>query len=190
MNPARILSDIAAYRTSDLARRIRRVIEAVGLDRLGDGKVRHARLGDDTAVVIVDFKNPVELAKAEKNGIGKRQRAPRKRGAGAARHNLDALLVAPFHNGCDLLHRLRQNHRERQLAIGRQAVGIIGTHAFTRINHAVRRHKPAQLAANLVPAVDYALIGVRHQHWSHPRSVGISPRHNAKTADCQCRRTD
>ena len=78
VDPARILGDVAADRTGNLAGRVRRVIKAVSLDRFGDGQVRNAGLRDDTAIVIVDLKNAVEFAKAEKHRICKRQRAARK----------------------------------------------------------------------------------------------------------------
>ena len=52
---------------------------------IGDARLHH---GD--AVVEVDLEDAVELGHAEQHAVGERQRAARQRGAGAARHDLDA----------------------------------------------------------------------------------------------------
>ena len=75
MHPTRIFCHIPANRTGDLAGRVRRVIETVCLHRIGYGKVGDPRLRNYTAVFIVDFKNPVELAQPQQHRIGQWQRA-------------------------------------------------------------------------------------------------------------------
>ncbi len=73
---------------------IGRVVEAGVLDRLGDREIGHARLDHHHAVVEIDLADAVELRHAEQHAVGERQRAARQRGAGAARHHLDALGMA------------------------------------------------------------------------------------------------
>ena len=91
MHAAGILGDVAADGAGDLARRIGRVVEALALHRLGDGEVGDAGLRHHAAIGVVDLEDAVELAEAEQDAVGERQRAARQRGAGAARHDLDAL---------------------------------------------------------------------------------------------------
>ena len=70
---------------------IGRVVEAGVLDRLRDGEIGDARLDHRHAVVEIDLADAVELGHAEQHAVGQRQRAAGERGAGAARHHLDAL---------------------------------------------------------------------------------------------------
>ena len=51
---------------------------------------------------------------------------PRERGAGAARHDVDAGVAAEPHDARDLVGRARQDDGERQPAIGGQRVGLEG----------------------------------------------------------------
>src|SRR3546814_13843997 len=78
----------------DLAGGIGRVVEALRLDRPGDGEVGHPRLHHGAAVVEVDLQHAVEFAEAEDDAVGQRQRPTGQRGAGAARHYLHAARVA------------------------------------------------------------------------------------------------
>ena len=125
VHAARILRDIAADRAGDLARRIGRVIEAGGFDRLGDRQIGDAGLGDDAAVVVIDLEDAVEFGHAEEHAVGERQGAARQRGAGAARHDLDAVLLAIAQDRGDLLDPRRQHDDHRQLPIGGQPVAFI-----------------------------------------------------------------
>src|SRR5690606_1599965 len=104
-------------RAGDLARRIRRVVEARMLHRVSDAEIRNARLGDDAAILEIDLEDPVELAETEQDAIGERQRPARKRRARTARHDLDAILAAVAQDLRDLPGRTRQHDDERRLPI-------------------------------------------------------------------------
>ena len=96
MHAAGIFRDIAADRAGDLRRRIGRVVESGMRHRLADGEIGDAGLGHHHAVVEIDLADALELAEPEQHAVGQRQRAAGQRGAGAARHHLDALLEAIF----------------------------------------------------------------------------------------------
>jgi hypothetical protein len=72
VHPARILGDIAADRASDLARRIRRVIEAGVLDGLGDRQIGAAGLGHNASIIAIDLEDAVKLCHAKKDAISER----------------------------------------------------------------------------------------------------------------------
>ena len=76
VHAARVLGDVAADRTGDLARRIGCIVEAAFGDGIGNGQIGDPRLGRHAAVVIVDLEDTVELAEAEQDAVGQRQRAP------------------------------------------------------------------------------------------------------------------
>ncbi len=86
--------------------------------RLADREIGDAGLGDDDAVVEIDLADALEFPESQQHAIGERQRATRQRGAGAARHHLDALLMAIFQDLRDLLGGIRQHHDHRRLAVG------------------------------------------------------------------------
>ena len=98
---ARVLGDVAADRADLLARRVGRVVEALGGDRLRDVEVRHARLDDDAAALEVDLEDAVQPGERDHDAVGDRQRPAGEPGAGAARDERDAVLVAEPH---DRLH--------------------------------------------------------------------------------------
>ena len=91
VDAAGILRHVAADAAGDLRGRIGRVVEAGVLDRLRHREIGHAGLDHGDAVGEVDLADAVELGHAEENAVGQRQGAARKRGAGPARHHLDAL---------------------------------------------------------------------------------------------------
>ncbi len=97
---------------------------------MGYGKVGDPGLRNDTAVIIVDLKNPVELAQPQQYRIGQWQCATGQGCASAAWHNLYLVLVAPFHDRSNLRDCFRQHDGKRQLAIGGQAISVKGAHAF------------------------------------------------------------
>ncbi|MHC2750920.1 hypothetical protein ACVIWV_006374 [Bradyrhizobium diazoefficiens] len=136
VHAAGILRDIAADRAGDLRGRIGRVIEAGMRDRLADGQIGDTGLGDDDAVVEIDLADALELAEPEQHAVFERQRAAGQRGAGAARHHLDALPGTIFQDERDLLGRIGQHHDHRRLAIGGQPVGFIGPHLGGAVDHA------------------------------------------------------
>jgi hypothetical protein len=126
MHAARILRDIAADGAGDLARGVRRVIEAEMAHRVGYGEVRHAGLRHHAAVRRVDLENAVEPAEAQQNAVGERQRTAGQRRAGAARHDLDPLVATEAQDRRDLFRRRRQHHHHRQLAISAEPVALEG----------------------------------------------------------------
>ena len=91
MQPAGILRHIAADGAGDLAGRIGRVIEAVGLHRLGDVEIGDAGFDHDAAILVIDLQDALHAPHADQDAVLARQRAARQRGAGAARHDRHAL---------------------------------------------------------------------------------------------------
>src|SRR5690606_30805099 len=81
VNAAGVLRDVAADGAGDLRGRVRRVIEAFMLHRLGDAQVGDTRLRDHNTVGIVDLEDAVELAHHEQDRILERQGAAGKRRA-------------------------------------------------------------------------------------------------------------
>src|SRR5205823_12382806 len=102
VDAARVLRDVAADRTGDLRRRVWRVIQAIGRDRLGDREVTHARLHDSRARFAVDRNNPVELRERENDAGRCRHSAARQTRARAARDDRNTRLVTPPQNRDDL----------------------------------------------------------------------------------------
>ena len=94
VHAAGILGDIAADRAGDLARRVGRIVEAgpctaLVMPRLvTPGCATTQRLSTSISRMLV------ELAHAEQNAVGERQRAARERGPGAARHDFDPSFAA------------------------------------------------------------------------------------------------
>ena len=123
MHAAGILRHVAADGAGDLRGRIGRVIEAGIGDRVADREIGDAGLHHHDAVVEVDVADAVELGHAEQHAVGERQRAAGERGAGPARHHLDAFVVAIAQHLRDLLGGLRQHHHHGQLLVGGQPVG-------------------------------------------------------------------
>ena len=111
---------------------------------MADREIGDARLDHGDAVVEIDLADAVELGHAEQHAVGERQRAARQRGAGAARHHLDAFAVAIGSTCGDLLGGLRQHHHHRQLAVGGQPVGLERPHLALGGDHALARHDRAQ----------------------------------------------
>ena len=144
MHAAGIFGDIAADRAGDLARRIGRVIKAGMLDRLGQCQIGHPGLSHHAAIVVIDLEDAVELGHAEQYAVGQRQCPARKRGAGAARHHLDADLLAIAQDRRDLFDPRREHHDQWQLAISGQPVALIGAPLGLRDDDAFARHDLAQ----------------------------------------------
>ena len=162
MHAAGILRDIAADAAGDLRRRIGRVIEALLLDRLRHRQIGDARLDHGDAIVVVDLADMVEFAEAEEDAVAERQRAARQRSAGAARHDLDALLVAIGENGRDLRRGLRQYHHHGQLPIGGQPVAFERPHPLFGGDDAFARHDALEGRDNLAAALEHRLVEERH----------------------------
>ena len=172
MHAARILGDIAADGAGDLARRVGRVIKAGLLDRLGQRQVGDPGLGHDAAIVVIDVEDAVELGHAEQYAVGQRQGPARQRGAGAARHDLDAQILAIAQHRRDLFDPRRQHDDQRQLAIGGQPVALIGPPLGLGDDDALARHDPAQRLDDLGAALQHRRIGSRHLHRRSSRRGG------------------
>jgi hypothetical protein len=102
-----------------------------------------------------------------------RQRAAGQRGAGPARDHAHALLVAVAQHGGDLLGRVGQHHGERHLAVGREAVGLVGLEARLVGDDAVAGDDGAQRGDDLLAAgEDLRLGGRQRDHGEVLRMAG------------------
>ena len=171
MHAAGILRDIAADRAGDLRAGIGRVIEALMLDRLGDAEVGDAGLHAGAAVGVVDLQHAVELAEAQQDGVAHRHGTARERGAGAARHDLDLVVLAVAQDRRDLRHRLGQDHDQRHLAVGRERIALVGPHALQVVDHALAGNNGAKRGDDLGPAGENGGIERRHLHASLIRQI-------------------
>ena len=171
VHAAGILRHVAADRAGDLRAGIGRVVEAFVLDRLGDAEVGDARLHAGAAVGVVDLEHAVELAEAQQDGVAHRHGAARQRRAGAARHDLDLVVLAVAQDGRDLRDALRQHDHQRHLAVGRERIALVGPHAVEIVDHALARHDGAQGGHDLGPAGENGGIERRHLHASLIRQI-------------------
>ena len=166
VHAAGILRHVAADRAGDLRAGVGRVIEALVLDRLGDAEVGDAGLHAGAAVGVVDLQHAVELAQAQQDRVADRHGAARQRGAGAARHDLDLVVLAVAQDGRDLGHRLGQDHDQRHLAVGRERIALVGPHAVEIVDDPLARHDGPQGSHDLGPAGENGGIERRHLHAS------------------------
>ena len=169
MGAAGIGGDIAADGAGDLARRVRRVEEAVSGDRLGNGGIGDAGLDPSHAVHQVERQNFAHAGQAQHDGVLERQGAAAERGAGPARHDLDVVLVAEAQDGAHLLGRRRQHHRHRQAAIGGERVGLEGAAAFLVGDQGRAGRELLQLPQNVGAALKDREIRAGHGKLRHPR---------------------
>ncbi len=102
------------------------------------------------------------------------KRPARKRGAGAAWHDLDARFPAITQHGCDLRRRRRQDYEQRQFAIGGQPVGLIGAAFVFGKDDRIGGDDPAQPRGNLLATGDDRRIGRRHVHARPPRCLAAA----------------
>ena len=152
MHAAGILRHVAADGAGDLRGRVRRIIEAGVRHRVAHGEIGDAGLHHRDAVVVVDLADAVELRHAEQHAVGQRQRAAGQRGAGAARHHLDAIVVAVAQHRGDLCGGLRQHHHHRQRLVGGEPVGFVGPHLALGGDHPLARHDRPQCRHDLLAA--------------------------------------
>jgi hypothetical protein len=134
------------------------------LDRLRHRQIGHAGFHDGDAVGEVELADAVELRHPEQHAVGERQRAPGERGAGPARHHLDAFAVAEFEHAADLLRGLRQHDHHGKLAIGGQSIGLVGPHLPLGGDHALARHDGTKRRHDAVAAGEHGLIQRGHCH--------------------------
>ncbi len=158
MRTAGVGADIAGKRAGKLARRIGRVEEALGRGGLRDADIGDAGLDAGDAIDGVDFQHAVHARDAEHDRILQRQGTAAERGAGAAGHHLDAVLVAIAQDLADFLRRGRQQDGQRYAAIGGQRVGFIGAAALGIGDQKRFRHELAQVFNDLIPAREHRLI--------------------------------
>ncbi len=163
MHAAGIFRDIAADGAGDLRRRIRRVIEAGVGDRLRHREIGDAGLDHGDAVVIIDLADAVELGKPEQHAVAERQRAAGQRGAGTARHHLDAFAVAKPQHLRDLGGGFRQHHDHRQLAIGGEPVALVRPHCLLGRDDAFARHDAFERRHDLGAALKHRIVEQWHQ---------------------------
>ena len=97
--PPEFMPILPAMRAGELRGRVGRVEEALRRDRAGDGEIGDAGLDPGGAVGEVDVEDAVHLGDADDDRVLLRDGAAGERGAGAARHHLDALLMAEAQHG-------------------------------------------------------------------------------------------
>ena len=174
VNAARILGDVSPDRAGDLARRIGRIIEPQTLHGVGDAEIGHAGLGDDAAVGHIDVEDLVELAHAEKNAVGERQRAARKRRSGAAWDDLDLVRQAIAHDLDDLRRRLRKHGDHGRLPISGKPVAFEGAQFLLMVDDALAGDEAPERLDNLGAAAKDGAIGFRHgDHGAPPAAKTI-----------------
>ena len=121
--------DVAADHAGELAGWVGRVEEAVGGDRVGDADIGDAGLHGGAAVGVIDVEDLVHPHHADDDRVLQRQGAAGERGAGAAGDDAHAVAVAEAQDGGDLFGGFGQDDGERQLAVGGEAVGLVGFEA-------------------------------------------------------------
>ena len=161
---ARVHADVAADHAGELAGRVGGVEEPLPRHRVGDADVGHPGLHHGAAVGIVDVEDAVHPHQPDHHRIRQRQRAAGQRGAGAARHHAHAVGVAEAHDGGDLLGGLRQHHGERHLAVGGQAVGLVGLQRIGSAITAVVGSSAAQAGDDGVAAGQHVGLGFGQLH--------------------------
>ena len=119
----------------------------------------------DDAVGEIDVEDLVHLGDAEHDGVFLRDGAAAQGGAGAARHDLDAVLVAEAQDRRRPPRSTRQHDGERHLAIGGQAVGLEGAALVLGDDQRLRRDEPRQARDDLRPARQDSLSGAE-MRWS------------------------
>ena len=168
MHAAGVLRHIAADGAGDLARGIGRVVEALALHRMGDRQVGHARLHHGAAVRVVDLEDAVELGEAQQDAVLQRQRSSGQRGAGAARHHLDALRAAIAKHLGDFSGGAGQRRQQRRLAVRGQAVAFIDPPLVLMVDDGLRRQQAAEVGGDGSAAADHGPVRFRHLHGPPP----------------------
>ena len=172
MGAAAVHADVARDGAGELRRGIGRVKEPVGHDGVGDAEIGDARLHARHAVGVIDVKNPVELGDADDDRVLLRNGAARKRGARAARHDLDAGLVQIAQHDGDFLRASRQDDRQRDSPIGGQRVGFIGAALVVAGDHAFRRQQGGEARDDFLAAGEDGGVGRGEGDMGHERGAG------------------
>jgi hypothetical protein len=124
MGAAGVHRDIAADRAGELARRVRGIEEFFGPHGIRNAKIGDARLDRCSAVGEIHVKNAIHARKADNDAVCGRKRSTGKRGACTSGDHLDAVLTAKLKDAADLFGRARQNHRQRDRAVGGERIGL------------------------------------------------------------------
>ena len=169
MHPARVLGHVTTNCASDLARRIGCVIKAGTRNRISDGEVSHAGLGNDAAVCIIHIEDTVELGKTYHDAVGQRQGTTRKRSASASRYDLDSTVVAVLKNFGDLLGLLRKNHNHWRLSIGGQPVTLVGLERMDIGDDPLTRQNSCKIPHDALTSRKHVCVRFRHPHGGAPR---------------------
>ena len=164
---ARVHADVAGERAGELARGVRGVEEVARLDGLADAEIGDADLDPGDAVDVVDLEHAVHARHADHHRVLGRQSPARQRGARAARHHLDVVLVAVGEHAGDLLGGARQHDRERHAPIGRQRVRLVGAAAVLVADHRGGADQPPQILHDRVAPRHDRGIGLRQGHMGH-----------------------
>ena len=168
MRPARIHRDITRDGTGQLARRVRRVKEAILFDRACDAQVGPSGLHLDDAVGVIGFDHVIHAGHAKDHAVGRGQRPTRQRRARAARHHRHAFLVADAQHVRHLLRCIGQHRHHRGAFIGGQRVTFIGARLAFVGNHGIIRQNLTQPFNDTRLAGDHTLTGNRHFHVAPP----------------------
>ena len=168
VHAARVLGDVAADGAGDLRGGVGGVVEALVLDGLGDAEVGDAGLGGDGAVLEVDVEDAVELAHAQDDAVGERQRPAGQAGPGAARDDLDLLRVAEAQDAATCPVAGRQDHGHRHRAVGGEPVALVGAQLVLGRDHALARHDLAQARDDALALGQHLGVGLGHLHGEAP----------------------
>ena len=114
-------------------------------DRLGDGEIAHAGLHPRGAVLDIDLEDAVELREAQEHPVGERKGAAGEPGTRAAGHHRDALPGAEAEYLLDLLGGVGQHRHHGELAVGGEAVALVGAKPFLVVQHALRGQDAPEL---------------------------------------------
>ena len=173
MGAAGIHADIAGDGAGELRGRVGGVEEAVFGHRRRDREVGDARLDADRAVGNVDGEDARHLRHADDDRVLLRDGAARERGAGAARHHLDAERPTGAQHGRHLLSRARQRHGERHPAIGGERVGLVGAPLVFPRHQTVMRQQRGERGDDLVAAREDRGVGRGEGDLRHGRPADM-----------------
>jgi hypothetical protein len=154
---AGIHPDVPANGAGELRTRIRRIEEAVGRNRIGNIEIGHARLNRRRAVEQVDIQDARHLRQTDDDRVLLRNGAAGERGAGAPRHDRNAVAAAIFEHRGHVLRRLGKNDRERHPPIGDKRIRLEGLEAALVADEAAFRQQIGKIGDDFPPTVEDGL---------------------------------
>ena len=125
---ARVEGQVAADRAHGLARRIGRVVEAVGRRGVRHGQVDHTRLDHRRPPTRVHLEDPVEPVHRDDHAVVDRQRTAGQAGAASARQEGHVRAGAEPHHVDDFLRRIDQDDGPGTGPERGQGVRFVGRH--------------------------------------------------------------